>query len=53
MYIAMVHSIDDICDLSWSLMASKTEKFHVLVLFTLNSSNFILDMDYTYLQNLK
>ena len=53
MYIAMVHSIDDICDLSWPLMASKTEKLHVLVLFTLNSSNFTLDMDYTLLQDLK
>ena len=33
MYIVMVHFIVGICDLSWPLMASKTEKYHVLVIF--------------------
>ena len=33
MYNIMVHFIDDICDLTWPFMASKTEKCHVLVLF--------------------
>ena len=28
-----VHFIVGICDLSWPLMASKTEKYHVLVIF--------------------
>ena len=33
MYIVMVHFIVGICDLSWPVMASKTEKYHVLVIF--------------------
>ena len=33
MYIVMVHFIVGICDLSWPLMASKTEKYHILVIF--------------------
>ena len=38
----------------WPLMASKNEKYHVLVFFfSLNFSNFTSDMDYTLLQDLK
>ena len=33
MYIVMVHFIVGICDLSWPLMASKTEQYHILVIF--------------------
>ena len=33
MYIVMVNFIVGICDLSWPLMASKTEKYHILVIF--------------------
>ena len=57
MYIVMVHFIVGICDLSWPLMASKTEKYHVMVIFLqifyqlfANSTS---PMDYTLLQDLK
>ena len=57
MYIVMVHFIVGICDLSWPLMASKTEKYHILVfflhIFFIFFANSTSPMDYTLIQDLK